>query len=78
MMTLKQGDVHAMEDPEARLETSLIEEFLRTRGLDSTAVQTLPKDERHRVLTEASTYAAAKLAEIESRAHFVREIHRQE
>jgi len=66
---------HAMEDPEGQLETALIEEFLRARGVDLAAVRALPDGEATRVLTEASVYAAAKLAEIEARAHFVHEIH---
>ena len=52
-----------------------IEEFLWARGLDSSALHALPEDEAKRVLTEASVYAAAKLAEVEARAHFVHEIH---
>ncbi len=65
-------------DPEGRLEQTLIEEFLRARGLDSSALHALPDNEAKRVLTEASVYAAAKLAEIEARAHFVHEIHGKE
>ena len=65
-------------DAEGRLEQALIEEFLRARGLDSNALRALPADEVKRVLTDASVYAAAKLAEIEARAHFVHDIHSQE
>jgi hypothetical protein len=68
----------AMEDPEGQLETALIEEFLRARGLDSAALRALPEVDATRVLTEASVYAAAKLAEIDARAHFVHEIHGKE
>ena len=68
-------DVHAMEDPEARLETTLIEEFLHARGLGPATVHALPEVEAKRLLTEASRHAAAKLAEIEARAHFVHAIH---
>lgn len=74
-MTSKETDTRAMEDPEGRLEQALIDEFLRARGLDSSALHALPEDEAKRVLTEASVYAAAKLAEIEARAHFVHTIH---
>ena len=66
-----------MEDPEGRLEWSLIQEFLRARGLDADALHTLPAAEARRVLTEASVYAGAKLAEVEARAHFVHDIHGQ-
>ena len=77
-MTPKELDARAMEDPEGRLENALIEEFLRARGLDSSALQALPDDEAKRVLTEASVYAGARLAEVEARAHFVHEIHSEE
>ena len=64
-----------MEDPEGRLETALIEEFLRGRGMDASALHALPAEEKRHVLAEASAYAAAKLAEVQSRAHFVHELH---
>jgi hypothetical protein len=35
----------------------------------------LAEEERHAVMTEASTYASTKLMEIESRSQFVHEIH---
>ena len=66
------------EDPEAQLEKALIDEFLRARGLDSSALHALPAEEAKRVLADASTYAGTKLAEVESRARFVHEIHGDE
>ena len=77
-MTPNERGDRPLEDPEGPLESALIEEFLRARGLDSVALRTLPQDTAKRVLTEASVYATTKLAEIESRAHFVREIHPHE
>jgi hypothetical protein len=77
-MMAKEPDARAMEDPESRLENALIEEFLRARGLDSSALRELPETEAKRVLTEASVYAATKLAEVEARAHFVHSIHGEE
>ena len=74
-MTAIEPGGHPMEDPEGQLEKALIEEFLRARGLDWAGLHALPEDEAKRVLTEASVYAAAKLAEVEARAHFVHEIH---
>jgi hypothetical protein len=35
----------------------------------------MPEAARHALLTEASTYASARLTEIESRSHFVHELH---
>jgi hypothetical protein len=77
-MTAKEPDVRAMTDPEGQLENALIEEFLRARGLDPSALHALPEDEAKRVLTEASVYAATRLAEVEARAHFVHAIHSEE
>lgn len=77
-MTARDTDARPMEDPEGKLETALIEEFLRARGLDSEALHALPAHEVKRVLAEASMYAGTKLAEVESRARFVHEIHSEE
>ena len=64
-----------MEDPEARLERALVDEFLRARGHDATTLERLPAEERKRLLQEASVHAGAKLAEIDARARFVHELH---
>ena len=77
-MTAREPDVRAAEDPEGRLEQALIDQFLSARGLDAAAIRALPVAEAKRVLTEASTYAASKLAEVEARARFVHQIHGDE
>ena len=77
-MKATEPGVGAMEDPEGRLESALVEEFLRARGLDASALHALPADEAKRVMTEASVYAAMKLAEVEARAHFVHAIHSEQ
>ena len=66
------------EDPEAHLESALIEDFLRARGYDSRALKMLPEEQATRLLKEASVYAATKLAEVEARAHFVHEIQHED
>ena len=68
-------DVQRLEDPESLLERAFIEGFLRARGHDPGRLQVLPEDERMHLLQAASVYAAGKLAEVEARARFVREIH---
>jgi hypothetical protein len=75
IMTAKESDARPATDPDATLETALIEAFLQTRGLDSAAVRALPHEEATRILTLASVFASDKLAEVESRAQFVHEIH---
>jgi hypothetical protein len=67
-----------LRDPDRQLERALIDEFLRTRGHDSTSVESLPVDERQRLLQGASIYAGGKLTEIEARAHYVHELHGKE
>jgi hypothetical protein len=69
------ADVRPMKDPEGQLEKSLINEFIRMRGHEPDALESLSEGERTHLLAEASVYAAGKLAEIEARAHFVHEIH---
>ena len=56
----------------------MIDEFLRSRNLDSRSLRALSDDDTKRVMTEATAYASAKLPEVESRAHFVHEIHSHE
>jgi hypothetical protein len=62
-------------DPNAGLERAIIEEFIRARGYDPARLQDLPEDVRRRVQSDASTHAAARLAEMEARAHYVQELH---
>jgi hypothetical protein len=68
-------DVRPMEDQMAHLEQALIEDFIRMRGHDPARLDELPVAERDALLRQATTHAAVKLAEVESRAHYVHEIH---
>lgn len=68
-------DTPSVGDPFARLELGLIHDYLTARGHDSEALRRRGDDEARRLLTEASTYAAARLTEIESRAHYVHDMH---
>ena len=70
-------DVRRLEDPQGQLEQALIDEFLRARGHDPAHLDQLPEDERERLLRAACSYAAAKLAEVDTRAHYVHDIHGQ-
>jgi len=62
-------------DPLAQLERAFIAEFLRARGYDPDRLHELPEAEVHQLLTQASVHASAKLMEVESRAHYVSELH---
>ena len=69
-------DIPPLDDPEAKLELALIEEFLHEHGRDLIDLAALAREERQRLLQEAAVYAARRLAEIGARAHYVEDIHR--
>lgn len=58
-------------DPHGPLEFALIDEFLAERGHTLRSVHSLPLPEREQLMRRAASYATLRLAEIESRAHFV-------
>ena len=72
---LKDSDIPPMEDQTAHLELALIEQFIRARGFDPARLHDLPDAERAALQRAAAAHAAVKLAEMESRAHFVHELH---
>jgi len=69
------SDTPPLEAPLRNLERSFIDEFVRSRGYDPLKLEDLPESVRNTLLSEASVYASAKLAEVESRAHYLHEIH---
>ncbi len=73
--TKKDKEFHH-SSPEAPLEMMFIDEFLKSKGYDSLRdLCRLPDDEVKAIMIQACKYASLKLAEIESRAQFRREIH---
>jgi hypothetical protein len=64
-----------VKDVLAPLETTLIDEFLRSSGHDPTVVRAWPPERREPLMKQASAYASGKLAEVEARAHFVHGLH---
>jgi hypothetical protein len=65
----------ALEDPEARLERALIEEFLQARGYSLATVSFKVPAEHQQLLAQAAQYAAVRLAEIDARAAYIHQIH---
>jgi hypothetical protein len=65
----------AVEAPLGQLERALIEEFIRARGYDPARIRDLPASERDALLKGASVYASGRVTEVESRSHFVHDIH---
>jgi hypothetical protein len=64
-----------LETPLGQLERTLIAEFVRARGYDPLRLAELSEHDRITLLKEASIYASGKLTEMESREHFLDEIH---
>jgi hypothetical protein len=66
---------HPLEPPFGDLERAFIDEFVRARGYDPAALASLPEGQRQKLLADASVYASGKLMEMESRSHFIDEMH---
>lgn len=64
-----------MQDPQEKLARMYVEEFLRGKGYTFDSIRAMPEEIAKKVMAEASTYAACKLAEVERRAHIMEEIH---
>ena len=64
-----------LEDKQAELARSFIEERLHSQGYSLKTICELPAEEAKRMMIDASIYASVKLAEVEDKAHFVRSIH---
>jgi hypothetical protein len=63
------------EGPLAALERMIIEAYLAGKNIKIEDLKTMPPEEAQDIMKEASTYASTKLAEVESKAQFKREIH---
>ena len=68
-------DVPPLEEPLARLERALIEEYLLGLGHNPDTLRARTDADARQLLCDASQYAALRLTEVESRAHYVRELH---
>ena len=67
-----------IEEPLAELERLLIDEFIRKAGHEPRTLRTRTDPAARSVLTDASTYAAARLAEVEARLHYLRRLRGEE
>jgi hypothetical protein len=75
MTTKPIQDTEPVEDRNAMLEKVLIEEYLKEKGYSHEDLKKLPQDVLEKLMKEASQYASLKLEEVESRAHFIKELH---
>jgi hypothetical protein len=74
-MTPNDKDRPPLEEPLAELERQLITTYLAGTGHEYHALIARNDAEAHRILAAASQYADEKLAEIETRAHYLRTLH---
>jgi len=65
----------AMQEPLATLERMCIEAYLHGKGYTMQSLQGMSEEAARRLMIEASAYASAKLAEVETRARFVHDLH---
>jgi hypothetical protein len=65
-------DAEPMKEPLAELERELITAYLSGAGQDMQSLLSRNDEEARRLLADASMYATARLAEVESRWHYLR------
>jgi hypothetical protein len=66
------SDIRPLEEPLAELERAIIDEYLRGAGYDPVTVRGRTDEDAHRILVLASSHAAGKLTEVESKLHYLR------
>ena len=59
----------------AALERALIDEYLQSLGYSQATLGVLPREQAEALLKQASTYASGRMTEVESRYHYVHDIH---
>jgi hypothetical protein len=70
-----ESGVPPLEESSAELERRLIEQYIRGLGHDPQVIRLRTDDDARKIMTDASQYAALKLTEVESRAHYVHDLH---
>ena len=68
-------DVPPLHEPLAQLERHLIDDYLLALGYDPDAVRQRRDTAARALMAAASQHAALRLTEVESRAHYIRELH---
>ena len=75
MTNNKNKTIVSSDEIHAFMERTLIEAYLKGKGYTLKELKDLPEADARQLKTEASIYASNKLAEVELKAHFVRELH---
>ena len=74
-MNTERSNPVATLDPHARLEREFITAYVADHLPPRRSLRSLSPPARRQLLVEASRYASAKLAELETRAHLVEAVH---
>jgi hypothetical protein len=74
-MDVERSDPAVLEDPHAQLEKEFLAEYIRSHLPPETSLEGLSPAATRQLLAEASRYASARLAELETRARLVTEVH---
>ena len=75
MTNNKNKTIVSSDEIHAFMEKTLMEAYLKGKGYTLEKLKDLPEADARQLKTEASIYASNKLAEVELKAHFVRELH---
>lgn len=68
---------HVENDPLTALERAFVDESLRSRGYSRELLASMPRHAAERILSEAEEEASLLLAQIDSRARFLRTLGRR-
>jgi hypothetical protein len=71
----KKNNQQSAEDIHAFMEKTLIEAYLKGKGYTLEDLKKLPEEAAKQLMKEASTFASSKLADVEVKARFVKELH---
>lgn len=63
-----------LEEPLAQLERQLISAYVAGAGQDLETLLARDDEDARKLLAEASLYASARLAEVESRSHYLQKL----
>jgi len=73
-MAANQEPANPIEEPLAHLERELMTAYLAGAGENIEALVVRTDEEARRLLKDASMYATARLAEVETRLHYLRSL----
>ena len=74
-MAIDRTGIPPLEEPLAELERHIIDDYIRECGHDPAVLRAAGDARAHKILIDASVYAATRLSEVEARSHYVRELH---